>query len=471
VDTPQEPTGARIIPLFPDRRIAPRRTAHASPSDNSVNQQRREELDRLLQEAIRTSHPGDGDLPGKTGAVELALSSGALYPHVATEDVPYEAAKRGFRTVELMLQTAGEYQPEFIAMTAANARDAGVRIHSIHTMESLHRLMSPYARRAEEGRILFQQAIDAATTLGARVIVWHGPEKHEVATEETWERFLAIARELASSCGGAGITLGIENVSRCALSQVRHVAQFARTLGEIGTRDEIGFVFDPFQAMEAGANPFMMLAAMGDRVVDVHISDYREDDPSARHLPPGDGDLPWSALLRAIAGSGYSGPLMIEGALGTGDDVLARVRGRIEPLIADLFRPSRAPVPDIAPAGLPEGVLQGIALFNQRKFYEQHEVIEHEWHAEKGPVRRLYQGILQIGVGLHHALSGNWRGAVSLLTDGVDKVSAFQPEARGIDTARLVADSQACLDQIVALGPDRMDEFDTSRIPVIQLVV
>lgn len=470
MDTPQEPTGARIIPLFPgtSRRAARRRLEDGSFPDASTDARQGDELDRLLQEAI--GDPGSDEAASRGGAVELAMSSGALYPHVPTEQAPLDAARRGFRTVELMLQTAGEYQPALVAVMAAQARDAGVRVHSIHTMETLHQLLSPYARRAEEGRALFQQAIEAAVALDAKVIVWHGPLKHEVATGADWERFLEITRELAEACGKAGVTLGIENVSRCALSQVRHVAQFARSLGELGSREEIGFVFDPFQAVEAGANPFMMLAAMGNRVVDVHISDFREDDPSARHLPPGDGDLPWPALLRAIVGSGYSGPLMIEGALGSGDEVVDRVRGRLEPLIADLVRVSGEPDQDIGPARLPEGVLQGIALFNQRRFYEQHEVIEHEWHAERGPIRRLYQGILQIGVGFHHALDGNWRGAVSLLTDGIAKVSGFQPEARGIDTRALVAEAQACLDEIVALGPDRLDAFDASRIPVIVLL-
>src|SRR4029453_15622378 len=75
------------------------------------------------------------------------------------------------------------------------------------------------------------------------------------------------------------------------------------------------FSFDPFQADEAGANPFMILSAMEGRVFDVHLSDRREHDPGNRHLPPGEGDLPWPALLRAIAGT-YSGPLMLEGVVG-----------------------------------------------------------------------------------------------------------------------------------------------------------
>ena len=94
---------------------------------------------------------------------------------------------------------------------------------------------------------------------------------------------------------------------------------------------------------------------------------------------------------------------------------------------------------------------------------------EHEWHAERGESRRLYQGILQIGVGLHHARSGNHRGAVLLLTDGIDKSSQFTPEYRGLDTARLVREAQACLDQVELLGADGLNRFDWSLAPVIEL--
>lgn len=473
MDTPQEPTRARIVPLFSDSRRQPvSRTSPKQRRESSSPGSHRNDIDVLLDiEAAGAPLPGEDSGITHVRAVEIAVSSGAFYPHTATEDAPAAAAALGIQTLEIMLQTQGEYQPAFITDLAANAREAGVRIHSIHTMETLHRLVSPYPRRVSEGRELFQQGIDAAVALGARVIVWHGPKREEVATEAQWEQFLAVTRDLAQACGEAGITLGLENVSRCALSQVRQIVSFAKRLEEIGTPREIGFVFDPFQAAEAGANPFMVLAAMGNRIVDVHISDYREDDPSMRHLPPGDGDLPWPALIRAIAGSGYSGPMMIEGSLGKGDVVLSRIRERLTPLITSVFpfSPDEHRYDDAGKRPLPDGVLEGIALFNARAFYEQHEVIEHEWHAERGPVRQLYQGILQIGVGFHHALKGNYRGAVSLLTEGIAKTSAFLPEARRINTKKLVTEAQSCLKQIQALGPDRISEFDPGTIPVIEM--
>ncbi|MGH9895493.1 MAG: hypothetical protein ACREA0_26620, partial [bacterium] len=59
---------------------------------------------------------------------------------------------------------------------------------------------------------------------------------------------------------------------------------------------------------------------------------------------------------------------------------------------------------------------------------------------------------------------------VLLLTDGIEKTSRFIPSCQGIDTARLVAESQACLDQIIALGPSRLKEFEWERVPFVHFV-
>lgn len=520
MDIPQEPPEGRIVP-FPRTQVQPQphtpSPASTSNADASVAskvpgparlaafERQPMTVDQLLDIitlADPAPMPGEREGISHMRAVSLGASSGAFYPHTATEFVPAAAAKLGITSIELMLQTASEYQPEFIAMVAANARAAGVQVHSIHTMHHLHPMMDAYPRRAADGRALFQQGIEAAVALGAKVIVWHGAKRQDVATDEGWERFIALTTELAHACGRAGITLALENVSWCALALVRNVVNFATRLAEIGSPDEIGFVFDPFQAVEAGANPFMMLAAMGNRIVDVHISDYQQHDATARHLAPGEGDLPWSALIRAIAGSGYSGPMMIEGPLGIDDVVMMRVRERLTPLIRSVFpfapdanrnedvvltetgvsdfemihdahdaaRDADLETDSVTMLSMttpPVGILYGIELFNQRQFYEQHEAIEHEWHAERGPIRRLYQGILQIGVGFHHALNGNQRGAVQLLAAGIAKTADYAPQALGIETGALVDAAQRCLDRIVELGPDRIGEFDSAMIPTI----
>jgi sugar phosphate isomerase/epimerase len=397
--------------------------------------------------------------------LRLGLSTGALYP-TAIEDVPDAAARVGLFDLEIMLQTPGEYGAAFIRELAARGRAAGCRIHALHLWQDLHPLLSPYARRVREGRTLFNRAIEGATELGAKVIVWHGPKRVEMRSAADQARFLDAVADRATACAEAELRLAIENVSWCALASVRDVLAFAANAAEIDPRAErIGFAFDPFQADEAGANPFMMLAAMEGRVFDVHLSDRREGEPERRHLSPGEGDLPWPALLRAVAGV-YSGPLMLEGAVGEDLGRIDTTRRLLDPMLREILDERGAP----CEAKPPPGLLEGIRLFNDGDYYECHEAIEHEWHAETRPIRRLYQGILQIGVGLLHARRGNHTGALLLLRDGIDKTLEFTPVCLGIDTGRLVAESQAALEWLRELGPERVREFDFTTAPRIQFV-
>jgi predicted metal-dependent hydrolase len=200
-------------------------------------------------------------------------------------------------------------------------------------------------------------------------------------------------------------------------------------------------------------------------VFNVHLSDRREGDPDSRHLPPGEGDLPWPALLRAISGA-YTGPLMLEGIVGEDLVRIDTTRRLLDPLLRDILEQSATPC-DASP---PPGLLEGIRQFNAGEFYECHESIEHEWHAETRPIRRLYQGILQIGVGFLHARRGNHTGALLLLADGIDKTAEFAPVCLGIETGRLATESQASLERLRELGPDRLGEFDVATVPQIRLV-
>src|SRR5215204_3681376 len=430
----------------------------------------------------RPTRPGGGALVtetrtatrgGRRGALRvlqpprlrLGLSTGALYP-MPTEDVPEVAARAGLFDLEIMLQTPGEYGTAFIRELSTRCRDAGSRVHAVHLWQELHPLLSPYTRRAREGRTLFARAIDGAGQLGATVIVWHGPKRTEMRSPTSYPRFVDAAVELGGACATAGLRLAVENVSWCALATVRDILAFSASMKEFDPRAErVGFAFDPFQADEAGANPFMVLSAMDNRVFDVQLSDRRDDDPETRHLSPGEGNLPWSALLRAISGV-YSGPLMLEGVVGEDLTRIDATRRLLDPVLRDILQESSTPCEGNPPAGL----LEGIRLFNEGEFYECHEAIEHEWHAETRSIRRLYQGILQIGVGLLHAQRGNHTGALLLLSDGIDKTSEFAPVCLGIDTGRLATESQAALARLRELGPERLSEFDFALAPQVKFV-
>ena len=104
--------------------------------------------------------------------------------------------------------------------------------------------------------------------------------------------------------------------------------------------------------------------------------------------------------------------------------------------------------------------MRGIEQFNAGEFFEQHETLETLWRATPTPIRGLYHGILQIGVGLHHWRGGNFHGASVLLAEGLERLVPFAPRCQSVDVTALINDARAARERLLALGPDRMGDED-----------
>lgn len=122
------------------------------------------------------------------------------------------------------------------------------------------------------------------------------------------------------------------------------------------------------------------------------------------------------------------------------------------------------------PEEIPDLVLKGIEEFNRGEFFEAHEYLEDAWREETGRIRYLYQGILQVGVGFYHQENGNWKGATGLLASGITRLKDFEPEALGIDVARLVHKSESCLKELERLGRERVHDFDQGKVPKVEWI-
>ena len=120
------------------------------------------------------------------------------------------------------------------------------------------------------------------------------------------------------------------------------------------------------------------------------------------------------------------------------------------------------------PEELPDLVRRGIEEFNKGEFFECHEYLEEAWMEESRRVRFLYQGILQVGVGFYHQQNGNWRGATGVLRSGIERLHEFEPETLGLDVAKLVSESERCLQELERLGRERLREFDPELIPRVE---
>src|SRR2546421_11579100 len=107
----------------------------------------------------------------------------------------------------------------------------------------------------------------------------------------------------------------------------------------------------------------------------------------------------------------------------------------------------------------PAALLEGIEQFNRGDYFEQHETLELLWRAEPRDVRRMYQGILQIGVAFHHLRRLNHHGVVYMLTRGAGYLAPFAPRCQGVDVAALLDAAANALREVERLGPARLAGF------------
>ncbi len=114
-------------------------------------------------------------------------------------------------------------------------------------------------------------------------------------------------------------------------------------------------------------------------------------------------------------------------------------------------------------------IRDGLRLFNERHFFEAHEVLEDVWHRERGEPRLFLQGLIQVCAGFHHYQNANLAGASELLQRGADKMRRYPERYLGLDSARLIREVDACRERIVRMRdgsePEIPLEFPTIPLP------
>jgi predicted metal-dependent hydrolase len=113
----------------------------------------------------------------------------------------------------------------------------------------------------------------------------------------------------------------------------------------------------------------------------------------------------------------------------------------------------------------PALLLKGIEEFNAGRYWECHETLEMLWRAEPRPVRDLYQGILQVGVGFHHLQRGNYAGAVKVLSRGLARLRRLPDVCQGVRVSQLADEAGAVYARLLEIGPAGIGEFSKSDLP------
>ncbi len=110
-------------------------------------------------------------------------------------------------------------------------------------------------------------------------------------------------------------------------------------------------------------------------------------------------------------------------------------------------------------------------LFNHHLFFEVHEILEAQWREERDPARLFLQGLIQIAVAFHHLERRNFRGAVALLHDGLEKLMPQRPACLGVELQEFTAQLIACHTELHRLGPEACEQFQRTWIPRLRFPI
>lgn len=106
-------------------------------------------------------------------------------------------------------------------------------------------------------------------------------------------------------------------------------------------------------------------------------------------------------------------------------------------------------------------------LFNQKLYFECHDVLEEAWSEARGEDRALLQSLIHVSVGLYHVAAGNHAGAKSLLERGIEGLAPFLPAREGLDLVNLVERARRCLSKTERALAGESIEWEPEDVPVL----
>lgn len=100
-----------------------------------------------------------------------------------------------------------------------------------------------------------------------------------------------------------------------------------------------------------------------------------------------------------------------------------------------------------------------IYYFNiERDYFECHEVMEALWLEEgRNPI---FQGLLQIAVGLYHHRNGNVSGSIKLFSQGIAKLETQPDILHGIRLQKLVEEARVYVEKLNRLEEEPFEFYD-----------
>lgn len=118
-----------------------------------------------------------------------------------------------------------------------------------------------------------------------------------------------------------------------------------------------------------------------------------------------------------------------------------------------------------------ERYLEYMELFNERYFYDCHEVLEDLWLDNDGPSRKYYQALIHFATAFQHLFRRNMAGFRSRLISTEAYLASYPDQYEGLDLVQIrgvIRYWRELLDRCGDSGPAVL-AYDDTRVPMLEL--
>ena len=109
--------------------------------------------------------------------------------------------------------------------------------------------------------------------------------------------------------------------------------------------------------------------------------------------------------------------------------------------------------------------VDGITLFNEKKFYDAHEIWEELWSEYRLKDDLFIQGLIQLSVAFFHITNLNLKGSSNLFKKCLPKLKKFPINHRNINVSEIIICAENSEKKVNSIK--KVDEFDWKLVPKI----
>lgn len=219
----------------------------------------------------------------------------------------HRIAEDAFDFMDLTLEPPATWLPDGKEI-ARLAGDLGLGLVG-HTAWHLP-IASPFKELRAQARDLYRRGLDCFADAGVRLVNVHPDQRIPMHGIEQIRKMNAEAiGRLAEDAQERGIRLMVENLDRL-FSDVDDLRAVLEAVPSAGFHLDVGHANLRLGRGEKNRTA-SLLAAFGDRLAHVHLSDNRGGAEDL-HLPLGAGAIDWGNAVRLLKGAGWDGTVTLE---------------------------------------------------------------------------------------------------------------------------------------------------------------